>query len=89
MSISSSCGGGRGDLAVDVVVRDGHDVLVVAVGVVDGGGGVGGVGGGAVEGRSGLRTAFQGAGQPALDHGGGIQWVVSSTLKQNCQLCED
>ena len=60
MSIRNS--GRGGDLAVDVVVRDGHDVLVVAD-VVDGGGGVGRVGVNAAVGRS-LRTAFQGAGQP-------------------------
>ena len=64
MSIRNS--GRGGDLAVDVVVRDGHDVLVVVAVVADvvdgGGGGVGGVGG--AVGRRSLRTAFQGAGQP-------------------------
>ena len=69
MSISSSSWGGN--LAVDIVVRDGHDVLIVAD-VVDGGGGVGRVGG--AVGRS-LRIAFQGAGQPDSRDGGGIQSV--------------
>ena len=77
MSISSGCGCRRSNLAVDVVVRDGHDVLVVVAvaDVVDGGGGVGGVGG--AVGRS-LRTAFQGAGQPVSRGGGGIQLVCSA-----------
>lgn len=71
-SLVSICSSGRGgNLAVDIVVRDGHDVLVVAD--VDGGGGVGRVGGAAV-GRS-LRIAFQGAGQPA-SRGAAFNWFA-------------